>query len=95
MNDKRWIKDGMEVAHKDNIIQKMTVEKMVVITRKGGMSIVAGFKCHWWESVPGKQPKYNYGTFHSRELIPWEVAMKGPTGVQKFLEEKEQERNDD
>ena len=84
--DKNWIKDGMDVAHVDNIFQKMTVEKMV-IRRQGEIFMVVGFKCHWWEIVANKPSKYQFGVFHSRELVPWDVALEGSTAVNKFREQ--------
>ena len=86
MIEKNWIKDGLDVAHIDNIFQKMTVEKMVT-RRNGEAFIIVGFKCHWWEQIPGKPNKYQFGTFHSRELVPWDTAIEGAKAVEKFRNE--------
>lgn len=78
--DKKWIKEGIEVAHRDNLNQKMIVEGF---KRKhnGEMSILLGVKCHWWEEYKDKtgeeKKRYQFGMFHTKELIPWEVIMGG------------------
>ena len=82
---RNWIKGGMEVAHKDNLIQPMTVEGIVTRSR-GDMKLIVGVKCHWWQDGKDKKKIYQFGTFHTRELIPWEVALKGSGDVKKFLE---------
>jgi uncharacterized protein YodC (DUF2158 family) len=86
--NKNWIKSGAEVAHKGNIIQKMYVEDIIKRSKAGGqMVLVIGVKCHWWqESGRDKKPIYQFGTFHTKELVPWEVAMQGQQAVTKFLD---------
>lgn len=84
---RNWIKSGAEVAHRDNIIQKMFVEDIVKRSAANGqMTLVVGVKCHWWQEVSGKKSTYQFGVFHTRELVPWEIAMRGPQEVNKFLE---------
>lgn len=78
--DKKWIKEGIEVAHRDNIEQKMVVEDFKRKSR-GEMFIILGVKCHWWEEYRDKtgevKKRYQYGTFHTKELVPWEIVMRG------------------
>ena len=81
---KNWIKGGIEVAHKDNLIQPMTVEGIVTRTR-GKMTLVIGVKCHWWQEGRDGKKIYQFGSFHTRELVPWEIVMQGHDMVQKFL----------
>lgn len=49
-------KEGQEVAHKDNPLQKMYVQKIMVanISLESGakFSKMIGILCHWWENCP-------------------------------------------
>jgi len=64
---KNWIKSGAEVAHRDNIIQKMYVEDIIKRSAANGqMTLVVGVKCHWWQEAAGKKSSYQFGVFHTR-----------------------------
>jgi len=93
----KWIREGMEVAHYDNLNQKMFVEKFIkeilkddspakedAITENGNRVFIRNVKCHWWESSNG-QRLFKEGFFHTKELVPWEVAVEGYTSAIRFL----------
>jgi len=79
-------KEGEEVAHKEMLAHKMIVRKIVrkVVTIPGTqktMDKFIGLECAWWN----EQKKYVKQIFHSRELVPWDIALKGREEVVKFL----------
>ena len=85
--DKNWIKEGSSVAHYENQNQKMFVEKFVSRGMPGGMKLLLGVKCYWYEeyTYQGQDKKrYKAGTFHSRHLVPWDVALGGKQNVNMF-----------
>ena len=97
MSRKKWIKEGVEVAHYENLEQKMIVESFIkevipessevqedYTTSQGNRVFMRHVVCHWWE---GKSPEkvFKQGKFHTRELVPWDVAQQGYVAVMKFM----------
>ncbi len=98
---KNWIEEGMEVAHKDNPQQKLIVNRIirqnkpikvqenndwVTVTK----SFVIAVEVHWWEKdLDTGQNKLQTAKFHTRLLIPWQVAMesftKGVHVIENFI----------
>jgi hypothetical protein len=90
---KNWIKEGMEVAHKDNPEVRMYVDEIIIQyqdqkeqDKDGNMQDVKktrikGVKVHWWED--GKMRMHR---LHTSLLVPWEVAAKGYTEILKYLD---------
>jgi hypothetical protein len=72
---KYWIKDGMAVAHIENLSQKLFVEKVHKENNK-----VLGVEVHWWT-----ERKLMTHTFHTDELLPWEVVLQGPEEVRNWI----------
>ncbi len=70
-----WIKDGMAVAHIENLSQKLFVQKVHKENNK-----VLGVEVHWWHN---KELMIHH--FHTDELIPWDVVMKGQSEVTEWL----------
>jgi uncharacterized protein YodC (DUF2158 family) len=83
MEKKRgWIRKGMVVVSMTNLDQRMTVEEFIyksgnivdinsnnVIQKK----FLVGIRCSW---IDGNGDK-TYSPFHSKELVPAEIAEKG------------------
>lgn len=92
--DKYWIEEGGEVAHKDNPSQKMYVERILKSSReidygdgagntsKKTITRTHGVECHWFDS----EKKFQTGKFHTRELIPYEIAEQGEDAINKWVE---------
>jgi uncharacterized protein YodC (DUF2158 family) len=81
-----WIKGGLEVVHRNDVtainvdrisLFKMTVEKVIKRSKEGQggqrKTFIEGVKCHWIDG----QRKFQVGQFHTNELVPYEVAVKG------------------
>lgn len=95
MYNRKWIKEGAEVAEKDNLGHKMIVSRILKKTKKvasykrnpdgtvkyDNKTVMEGVECYWWEE--GKMCKER---FHTRRLVPWEVAEKGQKAVIEFIE---------
>ena len=83
--EKKWIKPGIDVAYIDVPDLKMKVQDFVrrskVVEGKVVGEIIIGVKCFWFDD----KKKYQWGTFHSKQLLPWEVAVGGPVEISKFL----------
>ena len=83
--DKKWIKPGIDVAFIDVPDLKMKVQDFVrrskVHDGKIVGEIIIGVKCFWFDD----KKKYQWGTFHSKQLLPWEVAEAGPSAISEFL----------
>ena len=89
--DKYWIVPGVEVVHRDDISElnrdrmhlfKMTVEKVVRRKVNDHLARVDGVRCHWLDN----DRKYQVGMFHTKELIPYDVAKKGVDAVNEWIE---------
>lgn len=98
---KEKLKEGQEVAHKENLKVKMTIgtihnEFIEVSTGKikedgkgfetKPKKIIRGVTCHWFgpEDPQGRKELLEH-KFHTKELVPWEVAEKGIDEVIKYL----------
>ena len=81
-------KEGDEVAHAANLEQKMFVSRIIKKIKKeptGKMCdgkpvyenqpVLLGIECHWWQETGGVK-EFKKHRFHSRELLPWEIAQK-------------------
>lgn len=95
---KKWIKEGMNVAEKDNLTKRMTVERILRKSYKykdenGNEQTrkrIEGVLCYWWESDNGKNAQLVRARFHTLNLVPWEIAENGYMAVMKFFDEIEQ-----
>ena len=82
-------KDGEDVAHKEYLCHKMIVRRAIKkkvmnpVTKKD-MEKFIGLECAWWEGSDDKKI-YKWQVFHSRELVPWSVAVKGQEEVTRWL----------
>lgn len=72
--DKRWIRTGGEVAHRDHTFRKMYVDQIVKVTKNVDMgkgpeprTFVLGVDCHWID----KDGNYGKGRFLTTELVPF------------------------
>lgn len=96
---KNWLKEGVEVAHVDNLGQRMFVEKLLYTSKEfgeeGGKTKVhklfSGVKCHWWEYAEDEGGKvFRMGEFHAKELLPYEIAVTKDTDkIAKFQFEQQ------
>lgn len=95
---KNWIKKGMEVASVHNIEQMMVVEDLLYIEREidyGGeegkrtVKRFDGIICHWYfyldTDEEEKNKQFKKSKFHSRELVPWEIAVQGEKEINLFM----------
>jgi len=90
MKDKRkYFSEGDEVAHKENLTLKLFVKQIVkykkFVTEYGKnekiqKEFISGIKCSWW-----KNEEYVSVVFHSRELVPWNIAEQGKEKVIEWL----------
>lgn len=91
---KNWIKEGLEVAHKDKLNIKMYVDEIIVqfheqneqqengdIT-KVKKSKIKGVKVHWWEGDIMRMTR-----LHTSLLVPWEIAEEGFMSTMKFFDQ--------
>lgn len=88
-------KEGDDVAFKNNIGLKMTVEEIVFKTisvpvsekedgsgfEKKEKRIIDGIVCFWMKGAEVCNHK-----FRTDVLVPWEIAMKGIDAVATYLE---------
>lgn len=85
--EKNWIKEGGQAAHRDNIKQRIWIEKLVFKTKDKESSgsvpdrILLGVVCHWYDN----DGKFQRGQFHSHELIPWKIAEGGEEKINEFI----------
>ena len=69
--DKRWIKTGSEVYHRDYPDRKMYVDQVVKTSKEISgkrKTFVIGVDCHWINN----HGDYNKGRFLTMELKPWQ-----------------------
>jgi uncharacterized protein YodC (DUF2158 family) len=68
--DKYWIKPGIQVQRIGTDTPIMTVEKL--LSKSSGAKFrITGVLCHWTD----KDDKYQSGTFHTKELVPYVTAL--------------------
>lgn len=97
---KYHFKEGESVYHKDNLLQKMTVSRILkesITFNKGfdkatnepikkvGIRMI-GVECHWWsfDAKSGQKNLEKY-KFHSNELVPEDVKDKGEDHVKTWI----------
>ena len=68
-------KEGDEVAHKENTSQIMEVRRIVKRT-KNNWKFIIGIECGWWNT----DGEYQKEIFHTKVLVPWEIALKSLNG---------------
>lgn len=99
LNRKLWIVPGVAVIRRDDISElnmdrlilfKMTVDKIVKRSVKD-MVKIEGVRCHWIDS----ERKYQLGLFHTNELIPFDIAIKGISKVNKWINREKDGTNKD
>jgi hypothetical protein len=70
-DDKRWIKTGSEVIHRDHPGRKMYVDQVVKTSKEIAgrrKTFVIGVDCHWINDTGD----YSKGRFLTMELRPWQ-----------------------
>jgi uncharacterized protein YodC (DUF2158 family) len=78
-------KQGEEVAHKGNLSQKMWIVDFKRAEKKNNKgdvigTMLMGVLCHWWhENI------LQSASFHSRELIPWNIVEQGEKAIKDFI----------
>lgn len=82
-------KEGEDVAHKECLSDKLIVRRIIKKKVKipgtdKDIDKFIGLECAWWQGS-GDEKKYVKSIFHSRELVPWEIAQKGEKEVIKWL----------
>ena len=97
---KHWLKEGEPVAHITNLSFRMSIEKLLYKRAEifcnqsdpnaffdtnqkrwlRNKKLLVGVRCRW---VNG-DGMFESTDFHSRELVPWEVALKGASEVDNF-----------
>ena len=84
---KYWIEENASVAHRDIPTLKMRVVKICkeIRTGKDNTKVVRmlGIACTWFDKNNSSQN----ALFHTRDLIPWEVAEKGEKAINKWLQQ--------
>ena len=84
---KRYFKEGQEVAHKENLSNKMEVRRIIRMTKKAkdkqdiDRKLTLGIECGWWNGEA-----YCKEVFHTNSLVPWEIAEEGFISVQKYID---------
>lgn len=83
-----YLKEGDMVAHKENLDQKLEVRRIIrqksKINTDNGEAIkvfTRGIECGWWAS----QTDYKKEVFHTKSLVPWDIAQEGFIAVVKYL----------
>jgi uncharacterized protein YodC (DUF2158 family) len=90
-----WIRAGLEVVSRNDVtdlnrdrlsLYKMVVEKVVKRSKDGKNGerkvFIEGVKCHWVDN----DRKYQVGQFHTNELVPFEIAVKGVEEVNRWIQ---------
>ena len=90
-----WAEQGLAVIHVDRLKivegelledRIMRVERIVMESKEGEegdrRKVMRGIICHWVD----KENRMWKEMFHSRELVPYEVARKGLGEVQRWIE---------
>jgi hypothetical protein len=85
-SEKIFYKEGDEVAHKENPSLKMNVKAVLFKDHKipgtdKSKKFLIGIRCAWWKS----KEEYVFQIFHSRELVPWNIAEKGKEAIIEWL----------
>lgn len=84
---RHFFKEGDEVAHKENIMLRMEVRRIIRNKIKAKKAedkfrvYTMGIECGWWNGE-----FYQKEVFHTRSLIPWGVATQGYASVLRWLD---------
>ena len=88
-------KDNLKNKMTVSTIYTETIEISTGIPKKDGKGfetkpkkIIKGIGCYWFgpeEDTNGVKQQHDY-RYHSRDLVPWEIAVKGVEEVIKYLE---------
>lgn len=88
-DERKWIKEGMAVAHKDYTSLKMRVERIVkrsvnVVNGKEDKRVkfIVGVKCHWFDNTGNDRTKI----FHTGELLPYDIAQLSQEEIIEWCE---------
>lgn len=89
MSKSNWIKKGMIVVSMTNLDIPMTVEDFIYKSgnvldeqqKEVKKKFLVGIQCYRFETETSQRV---HERFHSRELIPYEVAQKGVNEAFKF-----------
>ena len=91
-----WIVAGLEVIHRNDITElnkdrlglfKMTVDRVIKRSKENGgkrKTYIDGVRCHWIDN----DRKYQVGQFHTNELVPFDIAVKGIEKVNDWIQRK-------
>ena len=93
--DKVAHKDNLKREMTVSTIHTATIEVSTGVVKEDGKGfetktkkIIRGIGCYWFgpeEDDNGIKQQHDY-TYHSRDLVPWETAVKGIDEVIKYLE---------
>jgi hypothetical protein len=80
-------KENEDVAHIDNLTQKLTVrnaEYFFIQKKETDKMIrkIRGITCYWWS-----EGKLQENMFHSERLVPWVFAQRGLEESERWLKE--------
>jgi hypothetical protein len=85
-----YFKEGDMVAHKENLEQRLEVRRIIrrkskLTTEEGEREsfkvFTLGIECGWWSDTK----TYKKEVFHTKSIIPWDVAQEGFIAVVKYL----------
>ncbi len=89
---RHYFKEGDEVAHKENLTQMMEVRRLIKKKVKHGDDpkaeqhiFMIGIECGWWQDINGAR-EYRKEIFHTKTLVPFDVAEGGHIEVLKWLD---------
>lgn len=97
---KHWLKEGEPVAHITNLTFQMTIKELIyrraeifceedepnaffdTVNKRWvrNKKLLVGVRCRWAAASGG----FECSDFHSKELVPWDVAIKGVDEVERF-----------
>jgi hypothetical protein len=98
MKKKHFFKEGDEVCHKENLNLIMTVSRILKeskefikgydengkVIKEQGIRML-GIECHWWATSITIGKELKTFKFHSRELVPKNIAEQGKDKVIEWL----------
>lgn len=87
---RNFFREGDMVAHRENLRLKMEVRRIIRTKRKAKVDgeadrrFTLGIECGWWVGED-----YVKEVFHTKALVPWDVADEGFIAVEKWLMEQQ------
>ena len=89
---KYWISKGIEVVHRDRIgqpnlesskmyVQRIIKKKIYSDTKESVGHVIDGIRCYWYD----KKGELKVENFHSKHLIPYEIAIQGVEETNKWI----------